>query len=151
MSVAYTMDKLAHIFLQLVGAAIMFATVWFVETTYFPVVKDFKVDYITRVGNTYTAGGTLDKARACEFIGLTLYGTKDSQPKMLLTQYKKDIFGSDVGQGMQTWGPWSVQFPGELIDMDNLEIMGSHRCHSFWIQTTIYTNFDMKMLRSIAP
>lgn len=151
MSLHYIMDKIAHIFLQLVGAAIMFGTVWFVETTYFPVVKDFKVDYITRVGNTYTAGGTLDKARACEFIGLTLYGTKDNQPKMLLTQYKKDVFGSDVGQGRQTWGPWSVQFPGEMTDMDNLEIMGSHRCHSFWIQTTIYTNFDMKMLRSIAP
>jgi len=147
----YVMDKIAHIFLQLVGAALMFAFVWFVETTYFPVVKDFKVDYINRVGNTYTAGGTLDKARACEFIGLTLYGTKGGEPKILLTQYKKDVFGSDVGQGKQTWGPWSVQFPSAMTEMDQLEIMASHKCHAFWIQTTIYTKIDMKMLRSIAP
>lgn len=151
MSVAYIMDKLAHIFLQLVGAAIMFATVWFIDTTYFPVVKDFKVAYITRKGDTFTAGGTLDKARVCEFVGLTLYGTKDGQPKVLLTQYKKDIFGADFGQGEQTWGPWSVQFPSQMIEMDSLEVMGTHKCHAFWMQTTIYTKFDMKNLRAIAP
>lgn len=151
MTLHYVMDKIAHVFLELVGAALMFVTLWFIETTYFPVVKDFKVDYVTRHGNTFTAGGTLDKSRACEFVGLTLYGTKDGQPKMLLTQYKKDIFGADVGQGKQTWGPWSVQFPSEMIEMDKLEVMGSHRCHAFWMQTTIYTKFDVKKLRELAP
>lgn len=151
MTFHYVMDKIAHVFLQLLGAAIMFATLWYVETTFFPVVKDFKVDYVTRNGNTFTAGGTLDKARACEFIGLTLYGTKDGEPKMLLTQYKKDIFGSDVGQGRQTWGPWSVQFPSAMIEMDQLEIMASHKCHAFWMQTTIYTKLNMSMLRGMHP
>lgn len=151
MTLHYVMDKIAHVFLQLVGAAIMFAVLWYAETTYLPVVKDFKVDYITRTGNTYTAGGTLDKVRACEFVGLTLYGTKDGEPKMLLTQYKKDIFGSDVGQGKQTWGPWSVQFPAAMNEMDKLEIMASHKCHGFWMQNTIYTTLDMRQLRELKP
>lgn len=149
MNLHIAMEKIAHMFLQCIGAALMFATIWFVETRFFPVVEDFKVEYVRKTDNGYVAGGTLNKARACEFIGLTLYGTQDGKPKILLTQYKRDVFGAEVGQGHQTWGPWSVQFPPNLLEMDKLEIMGTHKCHAFWVQTTVYSKIDMKTLRAL--
>lgn len=120
--------------------------IWNIETRFFHVVEDFKITSIVKTDNGYTAMGELNKARSCEFLGLTLYAHRDGQPKMLLAQYKKDIFGSDVGTGRQTWGPWTVNFPSKVAEYEHLEIQGTHRCHALWLQTSEYANLPIKEL-----
>lgn len=122
-------------------------TIYNIDTRFFPVVRDFKVEYIRKEPDGgFTAGGTLVKSKPCEFLGLTIYGVKNGTPKLLVAQFKKDIFGSDVGQGYQSWGPWTVRLPPALLEMDQMEIMGTHRCNGMWVQSTVYTTFDLKAL-----
>lgn len=120
--------------------------IWNIETRFFPVVDGFKVNSVVKTNAGYTAFGELNKARSCEFLGLTIYAHSNGQPKMLLAQFKKDIFGSDVGTGHQTWGPWTVNFPPQIAAYEHLEIQGTHRCHALWLQTTVYTRIPMKEL-----
>lgn len=120
--------------------------IWNIETRFFPVVDKFAMTSITRQGDNYTAQGELNKARNCEFMGLTIYAIKPGGPKLLVAQYKKDIFGSDVGVGHQTWGPWTVQLPPPVTRYDHLELQGTHRCHALWLQTTEYFRLDLKDL-----
>ncbi len=120
--------------------------IWNVETRFFPVVNDFTFVSITKSEQGYTAYGELNKSRACEFLGLTIYAHKPGHPKLLLDQYKKDIFGSDVGAGRQTWGPWTVQLPERIREYEHLEIQGTHRCHALWLQTSEYANLDIRKL-----
>lgn len=134
-------------FIPILGFIASFWLIYNVETRFMPVIQDFTVDYVVKnPDGSFTAGGTLLKSRPCEFIGLTLYGTHGDDPKLIVGQYKKDIFGADVGQGLQTWGPWSMSLPGALMNMDKLQVMGTHRCHALWLQTTIYTEFDIRRL-----
>jgi hypothetical protein len=147
-SLNHPLVKIAHFFLQCVGAILMFGFLWFTETTFFPVVKDFKILNLTQNGSLYTVSGTLNKTRACEFVGLTLYAVKGDEPKILLTQYKKDVFGADVGNGKQTWGPWSVELPSLMLNASEIQILGTHRCHAFWLQTTEYARLDLKTLKA---
>lgn len=128
------------------GMLVTLWLIWNVETRFFPVVEDFKLNSVVRTEAGYTAFGELDKVRACEFLGLTLYAHSHGRPKLLLAQFKKDIFGSDVGVGHQTWGPWTVQFPPQIATYEHLEIQGTHRCHALWLQTTLYTSIPVKDL-----
>lgn len=119
---------------------------WNIETRFFPVVTDFKVSQIISTADGHMAYGELHKARSCEFLGLTIYAHSDGRPKLLLGQFKKDIFGSDVGTGHQTWGPWTMQFPPALGKYDHIQIQGTHRCHALWLQTTEYFSMPVKEL-----
>lgn len=120
--------------------------IWNVETRFFPVVEDFKMTSVVATREGYLAAGELRKVRNCEFIGLTIYASKPGFPKMILSQSKKDIFGSDVGVGHQTWGPWFGPLPKAVANYDKLEIQGTHRCHALWLQTTEYFQMDVKDL-----
>lgn len=120
--------------------------IWNVETRFYPVVEDFRVSSITKSEAGYTAYGELRKTRACEFLGLTIYAHRPGAPKMIAAQYKKDIFGSDVGTGHQTWGPWTAQLPAAVSEYEQLELQGTHRCHALWLQTTQYTEISIKEL-----
>lgn len=117
-----------------------------IETRFFPVVNQFSVASIERSTDGYTAHGELTKTRTCEFLGLTMYAIKRDAPKYLAGQFKKEIFGSDVGTGRQSWGPWTMQFPAKVTDYERIEIQGTHRCHALWLQTTTYYTLDLKDL-----
>ena len=119
---------------------------WNIETRFFPVVEGFRVTEITRTADGYLTSGELTKSRNCEFLGLTLYAHTQDKPKLLVAQYKKDIFGSDVGVGHQTWGPWLVTLPPKVVGYEHLEILGTHRCHALWLQSTMYYQFDLRRL-----
>ena len=128
------------------GLLVALWIIWNVETRFFPVVTDFKVSVIERSPAGYTAYGELVKSRSCEFLGLTIYANKPDAPKLVVAQFKKDIFGSDVGTGHQTWGPWTTNLPPKIAEYEYLEIQGTHRCHALWLQTSEYVNFPIKDL-----
>lgn len=140
--------KTLSAFMPIFGFLVTFWVIYNVETRFFPVVKDFHVDYVVKdPDGGFTAGGALLKARPCEFLGLTIYGVRGEEPKLIVGQYKKDIFGADVGHGFQSWGPWSMRLPGALMSMDKLQVMGTHRCHALWVQTSVYTEINIKELQ----
>lgn len=128
------------------GFVVALWIIWNVETRFYPVVTDFHVSSIVKTDGGYTAYGELRKTRSCEFLGLTIYAHRENAPKLLVAQYKKDIFGSDVGTGHQTWGPWTANLPAAVSRFDHLEIQGTHRCHALWLQTTEYANMAIKEL-----
>lgn len=138
----FVVNAVAPIF----GLLVSLWIIWNVETRFFPVVQDFKVNSIVKSEAGYTAMGELKKSRSCEFLGLTIYAHRPGEPKMLLAQFKKDIFGSDVGTGHQSWGPWTVRFPAKVSEYEYLEIQGTHRCHALWLQTSEYINLPIKEL-----
>lgn len=143
-------DRAAKFLVNAVAPAFgMLLSLWLiynVETRFFPVVTDFTVSSITKSADGYTAYGELNKSRTCEFLGLTIYAHRPGAPKLLLAQYKKDIFGSDVGAGRQTWGPWTMQLPEKIRAYEHLEIQGTHRCHALWLQNSRYIDFDIRSL-----
>ena len=139
--------RFLNAFMLMLGLFVSLWIIYNVDTRFFPVVTNFKVEYIRKEPDGgFTAGGTLVKAKACEFLGLTIYGTKPGMPKLLVAQFKEDIFGSDVGAGHQSWGPWTMKLPHALRDMQQLEIMGTHRCNGMWVQNTVYANLEVKDL-----
>lgn len=120
--------------------------IWNIETRFLPVVEDFTIKQLSVVPGGYMASGELNKSRNCEFVGLTLYAVNHGQPKVLFGQFKKDIFGADVGIGKQTWGPVTILVPPKVAEFEHLEIQGTHRCHALWLQTTEYFQLDLKGL-----
>lgn len=128
------------------GMLVALWLIWNVETRFFPVVKDFKVTSLVKTDDGYVAVGELSKVRSCEFLGLTIYAHRNDVPKLLLAQYKTDIFGSNVGTGYQSWGPLTIHFPPAFGSYNHLEVQATHRCHALWLQTTEYTNIQIKDL-----
>ena len=120
--------------------------IWNVETRFFPVVTDFRVSNIIHTAEGYMAYGELRKARSCEFLGLTIYAHSDGKPKLVVAQFKKDIFGSDVGTGHQSWGPWTAVLPPAITKYEHLQVQGTHRCHALWMQTSEYISMPIKDL-----
>lgn len=130
-----------NLFAQATGAAIVLTGLYFMETRLFPVVDDFVVERIERTPAAITFQGRLDKQRLCEFVGMTVYGITPTGDRSLMYQFKKDIFGADVGVGRQSWGPVSV--PSIPAHFAKAEVMATHRCHPLWLQSTVYTTFDL--------
>lgn len=130
-----------NFFAQAAGAAIVMACIYFVENHFFPVVKDFEITKVERTPGGLTFYGSLVKARPCEFIGLTIYGVSGSGKRSIIHQFRTDVFGANVGLGPQEWGP--VTLPAPSAKFEHSEVLATHRCHPLWLQTTIYTTFDM--------
>lgn len=138
----FLVNTMAPIF----GMFVSLWLIWNVEMRFFPVVTDFKVSQVISTADGYMAYGELRKARSCEFLGLTIYAHSEGEPKLLIGQFKKDIFGSDVGTGHQTWGPWTMAFPPAVAQYDHIQLQGTHRCHALWMQTTEYFSMSTKDL-----
>lgn len=120
--------------------------IWAFETSMMPVVTEFEVTGAVQQGDAVYVTGALNKQRNCELLALSLYATPPSGPKVLIEQYRKDVFGSDAGVGHQAWGPVKIVLPQNYKQFGSVDITALHRCHGLWLQPTFYGSFDMKRL-----
>lgn len=129
-------DMIAPVF----GIAMVIWIFWNVETRLFPIVTDFKIQSAYQTPNNFTAIGTLNKRRNCEVVGMTIYKLYpgEMKPKMIIDQYRKDLFSADAGTGEHSWGPVSLPLSASIDDQDEIQIVALHRCHALWLQQTEY-------------
>lgn len=132
-----------------------FLTLWVIynlETRFYPVITNWKLEYVERHGDAYRVGGVLTKTRACELLSTSVMAvTKDPGPRQLIYQLKAhEVLGGNAPTGTTTWGPWDMPIPAALLasrdKIDRLEIVGTHRCHALWQQETVYGSVSVETL-----
>ena len=136
-----------------VGALLMLWVVYMSETRFFPVVTDWKLEYVEREDGHYILGGVLEKQRACELLATSIMAVPNQRfaPRVLIYQIKpNEINGGDTPTGYTTWGPWRLEIPKVFLEhrdkISFLEVIGHHRCHGFWSQETLYGRVSAEML-----
>lgn len=133
-----------NFFAQAAGAALVLTALYFAETRFWPVVQDFEITRIEKSERGFVFYGELNKARPCEFVGMTVYGITPDGKRGAIVQFRNDLFGANVGSGQQSWGPVVVP----VIDTRYrwADIQATHRCHPLWLQTTNYATLDLSRI-----
>jgi hypothetical protein len=123
------------------------------EMMFFPVIKDWRMESITRDGNRFVVNGSMRKARPCELVNTSVVAVMSNPlfPSRLLYQIApEEILGGNSPVGLHTWGPWSMPIPPEFLKyrehIDHIEIVGHHRCHLLWNQETIYGQIPVEQI-----
>jgi hypothetical protein len=136
-----------------VGALVALFIIYSLEMIFAPVVTNWKVDSMHRIGNHFIVSGTMEKRRACELISTSVLAVPKAPlaPRHLIYQVHPDeIIGGNAPTGSSTWGPWQVPIPQALIQHRDqiafLEIVGQHRCHLLWTQETLYGRVPAELL-----
>lgn len=109
------------------------------EGQFLPVIENINVEYIGEADSGIYVNVVFDKARACEFIGISWYDSFGTRSPILFeaeaSGEQGEIPGTRPVMNGQSAGPW------KLIGVDSLDgssAIVSHRCHPFWIT---YTKF----------
>ncbi len=107
----------------------------------FPVVKDFNVMTVRQEPHRVVFSGTMNKVRACEFLGVTASG---GDHFALGVSFDDDIsrHTSTRPTGRQEWGPWHI----DIVPSDNvrvIELVAIHRCTFFGNTTTHLTTIKL--------
>lgn len=137
-----------------IGAALMLVVVYMADTRLFPVVTDWRLDYIEREGDAYRVGGALRKTRPCELVITEVMAVPTSplQPRRSIYRVKPyHMTGASVSTGYHAWGPWSIRIPALLETAKReqfayIEVVGVHRCHGLWLHETVYGHIRMEDL-----
>ena len=108
------------------------------EFWFMPVVKDFHLTEISRLGGYIIMSGYMRKARDCQFVGVSAGGvTTDGKVGLPLKfmDADKEYDNSTRPTGMQDWGPWRIAIPATphvlAVDLESV-----HSCHIAWPSTT---------------
>lgn len=136
-----------------IGVVIAVWSTYIIETRFFPVIKDWKLDTVIRQKDTYTLSGSMFKDRTCELISTNVMAVPKMHlaPRVLLYKIDpNDIDGGNAPVGHTTWGPWTMDIPQAFLkhrdEISFIEVVGMHRCHAFWVQETIYGTIRMEQL-----
>lgn len=124
-----------------------------VETWLFPVVRNWDLQLVERIDDSYILKGTMNKVRACELIATNVMAVPKNPvyPRVLLYRVRPDeIDGGNAPTGFSQWGPWAMKIPKAFSDLrsqiDYIEVVGTHRCHAFWVQETLYGRVSLERL-----
>ena len=108
----------------------------------FPVVKNFNVQVVRQEPNRVVFSGTMNKTRACEFLGVAATAGKDFS---LGVSFDDDITRKTSTRplGVQEWGPWHVDIaPEDRIDL--IELIAMHSCFPFGMVHTHLTTINLE-------
>ena len=101
------------------------------ERAWLPVVRDFTVTEVRQERHRVVMSGTMDKVRACEFLGVSARAGEDFA---LGVSFDDDITRktSTRPKGRQAWGPWHIDIAPE-DHVDTIELIALHRCTFFGV------------------
>ena len=142
---------LAQMMSPAVGAVLVLWIIYNVEMLAAPVVRDFQVTRIERVDGFYLASGTYYKKRSCELVITNIIGlpVDPKQPSVLVYQVMATDAGSNLPVGSVKWGPYKIPAPAGVEQLDHVDIIGIHRCHALWNQSTHYATLTLAQLNQI--
>lgn len=150
-----TQTKLGRVLLALaqmmspaIGAVLVLWIIYNVEILLAPVVSDFKVTQVERVNGVYQVSGSYYKRRSCELVITNIIGlpADPKQPSTLVYQVMAGEAGSNLPVGSVKWGPYKIPAPANVEMLDHVDIIGIHRCHALWNQSTHYATIPMAAL-----
>ena len=123
------------------GALFMMAIVR-LDGWMFPVVKDFNVQVVRREPTRVVFSGTMNKTRACEFLGVTATSGKDFS---LGVSFDDDITRktSTRPTGVQEWGPWHIDIAPE-DNVNYIELIAMHNCRPFGMVHTALATINLE-------
>lgn len=135
----------------LFGGLVMIWVLWNVEMRFMPVVTDFKITHAVIDLTGYTAVGTVNRRRGCEVINLAVVRVRNNVPTVLLDSQSRDLFSADASPGTNSWGPITLPLKkADLLDSDEIQILGLHRCHALWLKQTEYMKASWATLKLLA-
>lgn len=112
------------------------------ESVWLPVVRNFIVDTVRQESNRVVFSGTMDKVRACEFLGVTAMAGKHFS---LGVSFDDDITRKTSTRplGVQQWGPWHVDVaPEDHVRL--IELTALHNCFPFGTVHTPLTTINLE-------
>ena len=106
----------------------------FMEPLYFPVVRDWTVTKIERVGDAVILSGYMKKVRNCEFVGVV---AQDDAHRRLPLKYLDNPIDDTATRpvGAQNWGPWQVVIQ-DVSGVAKISMSATHSCHVGWHTVT---------------
>ena len=112
------------------------------ERAWFPVVKDFTVNEVVQEKQRIVFSGTMNKVRACEFLGVTASG---GDHFALGVSFDDDITRktSTRPQGFQEWGPWHVDVSPEDT-VPYIRLVALHNCFPFGMTHTPLAKINLE-------
>ena len=113
-----------------------------VEGCLFPVVRDFNVQVIRREPNRIVFSGTMNKMRACEFIGVSATAGHHFG---LTVNFDDDTRRSTSTRplGVQEWGPWHIDIdPSDHVHY--IELISMHHCIPFGMVHTHLSKINLE-------
>jgi hypothetical protein len=108
------------------------------EPLYFPVVRDWTAETISRENAKVTVSGHMRKTRDCIFLGVSAIGVgRDGNRTWLPLLFRDNITDHTYTRpvGAQGWGPWTMTVPLES-DVREVEFRAAHQCHPLWATVT---------------
>lgn len=140
----YVLPRLTLFLLALLSGFLALCALWWVEHAFMPVVTDWRLTAASVHGRTVTAAGVLDKVRPCRLDQTVILLVRPDGVGRVVAQIKGEgnALGTDVPEGLSTWGPLTVDLPADLpTDLgprDVFKVVGMHVCHRLWRQETVY-------------
>lgn len=136
------------------GVMIAAWIVYMIDTRFFPVIKNWQVDYMHVSGPDLVVGGRMTKTRPCELIATHVVAVPSAPLAPRFGIYKIDgnapLVEANMPVGNHKWGPLVIAVPRRLIEnrdnLSSLEVVAVHRCHAFWLQETRYGRIRMEDL-----
>ena len=113
-----------------------------VDAIWFPVVKDFNVMTVRQEPHRISFSGTMNKLRACEFLGVMANAGKDFAVGV---SFDDDITRktSTRPQGFQEWGPWHVDVSPEDT-VPYIRLVALHNCFPFGMTHTPLAKINLE-------
>lgn len=119
-----------------------------VDTRYFPPIENFTIEAKIIPPMSLNVRGSLVWARDCEFKYVRMYATAEQKPSIMLAELDRASVTknapTDVGIGVQPWGPFTSPIGFQLREYDYVEIIGMFRCHALWQQTQQLAKLSIK-------
>lgn len=146
-----TLLTLTQMFSPVFGALVVVWIIFSVERIAFPVVENFSITSLERRGDVFVASGTYEKKRGCEllFTNIMAVPGANKNPSVLMRQIQAGEPGTNSPVGLVKWGPYQIPAPQDLSFMGSVEVIGVHRCHALWSQTTTYVSLPVKDIENI--
>ena len=146
MSIRYISDAVAA---SAVVGLMLFAVLVYgqtLETRFFPVVKSFTVGNVTRTETGFDIAGLFEKARPCQYVGLTWYRVGPEASRRVSVAFGDQPAGSSASRaaGVQTFGVWSLGRPNDATGPDIYRGEVRHSCHPLWVTSTTLGPFEFK-------
>lgn len=131
------------------GLFVVFISARLLQPWVFPVVSDYEVVRVERIGDSLRLWGNFTKERDCQFVALSYIGV-DQRGDHAMFAYR--FLTSDgarqipamksAGVGYSEWGPIELNLPPAW--RGQIDVISLHRCWSIWPVETHLATFTVK-------
>lgn len=138
MSLAAVSRKVGWHLGPILAAFVFVLVIKFIDTTFFPVVEEFRITEKNLVPGGVVIKGLFHKGRDCDLISVLAYAKNGNTVKISYPGRVADDIPEQRAARTQAWGPWYIASG----DSSTVSIYIKHSCHPLWNHNAELIQFD---------